>query len=246
LTESVFDPNTDPTKVATSPSLDPIADKLKVLVNKDGKPKYENADKAIDALIHSQAHIERLEAEAADRNRELEETRIKAAQAEALEAVIERLKPGTPPEVKTTPSTNGLSEEATIKELEKIIERREVAKVAQANFDSVNAQLLAKFGSPEAAKIAVAQKAAELGLTTQELGALSSKSPKAVLSYFGETPRTVQPTTPTSTTPLTPINTIEPPKAPKKSLLLGATSKEQRAFMAEIKKDVYKKHGIEE
>lgn len=246
MTDSVFDPNTDPTKVAASVSPDPIADKLKALVNKDGKPKYDNADKAIDALIHSQAHIERLEAEAADRNRELEETRIKAAQAEALEAVIERLKPNTTPDRQQTPPSSGLSEEATIKELERIIEKREATKIAQANFDSVNAQLLAKFGSPEAAKLAVANKATELGLTTQELGALSSKSPRAVLAYFGETPRTVQPTTPTSSTPLNPVNTDEPLKPPTKSLLLGSTSKEQKAYMAEIKKEVYKRHGITE
>lgn len=246
-TESVFDQNPSNPNPPVAPNLtpDPLADKLKALVNKDGKPKYDNAEKAIDALIHSQAHIERLEAEAAERNRELEESRIKAAQADALEAVIERLKPNTTPEQKQTPSSAGLSEEATLAQLEKIIEKRDLAKIAQSNFDSVNAQLLAKFKTPEAAKAAVAAKAAELGLTTQDLGALSSRSPKAVLAYFGETPRAPQPTTPTSQTPVQPVNPNEPLKSPAKSLLLGATSKEQKAFMDEVKREVYKRHGID-
>lgn len=247
MTENVFDQKTEiTTQVAPPPSADPINDKLKVLVNKEGKPKYENAEKAIDALIHSQAHIERLEAEAADRNRELEEIRIKAAQAEALEAVIERLKPNAQaPEQKQTPSSAGLSEEATIAQLEKLIEKRDATKVAQANFDAVNAQLLDKFKSPEAAKAAVAAKATELGITTSDLATLSMKSPKAVLAYFGETPRTIQPTTPSSSTTLSPPNTDEPVKPPVKSVLMGATSKEQKAHLLAHKEAVYKRHGIE-
>lgn len=245
MTDNVFDQKTVVTEVAPPP-VTTLDDKLKSLVNKEGKPKYENAEKAIDALIHSQAHIERLEQEAADRNRELEETRQKAAQAEALEAVIERLKPNSQaPELKQTPSSNGLSEEATIAQLEKLIEKRETTKIAQANFDAVNAQLLDKFKSPEAAKAAVAAKAIELGMTTSDLAALSMKSPKAVLSYFGESPRTVQPTTPTSSTLISPPNTDEPVKPPIKSILMGATSKEQKAHLIEHKNAVYKRHGIE-
>jgi hypothetical protein len=247
LTDNVFDQKTDPNpQVAPQPSADPLADKLKALVTKEGKPKYENAEKAIDALIHSQAHIERLEQEAADRNRELEETRQKAAQAEALEAVIERLKPNSQaPEQKQTPSSNGLSEEATIAQLEKLLEKRESTKIAQTNFDAVNAQLLDKFKSPEAAKAAVLAKANELGITTSDLAALSMKSPKAVLAYFGEAPRTVQPTTPSSNTPLNPPNTDEPVKPPTKSVLSGATSKEQKEHLLAHKAAVYKRHGIE-
>lgn len=246
MTDNVFDQKTDDIKVATPPNADPLADKLKALVNKEGKPKYDNAEKAIDALIHSQAHIERLEAEAADRNRELEETRIKAAQAEALEAVIERLKPNSQaPELKQTPSSNGLSEEATIAQLEKILEKRDATKIAQANFDAVNAQLLDKFKSPEAAKAAVSAKAAELGISTSDLAALSMKSPKAVLSYFGEAPRTVQPTVPTSSTSTNIPNTDEPVKRPDKSILMGATSKEQKEHLLAHKAAVYKRHGIE-
>lgn len=246
MTDNVFDQKTEGNTQVAPPPVTTLDDKLKSLVNKEGKPKYENAEKAIDALIHSQAHIERLEQEAADRNRELEETRQKAAQAEALEAVIERLKPNSQaPEQKQTPSSNGLSEEATIAQLEKLIEKRETTKIAQANFDAVNAQLLDKFKSPEAAKAAVAAKAIELGMTTSDLAALSMKSPKAVLSYFGESPRTIQPTTPSSSTQLSPPNTDEPVKRPDKSVLMGATSKEQKEHLLAHKNAVYKRHGIE-
>ncbi len=242
---SVFDQNTDTNTVAPA-NPDPLADKLKSIVDASGRPKYDSVDKALEALTHSQTHIQQLEAEAQARTTELAQIRSRAAQADALEAVIERLQPNTQIPAKIeTPTNAGLSEEATIKQLEKGIEQREALKIAEDNFKAVNNQLLAKFGNdPQKAKEAVASKAAELGITVADLAALSGKSPKAVLAYFGETPKTVQPVTPGQNTPLVPPNNDEPLKAPAKSLLLGSTSREQKAFMAKVKEEVYKRHGI--
>lgn len=248
MTDSVFDQNgaeKDKEVAPVEPS--PYADLLKTIVDENGKPKYDSIEKALAALPHSQNHIKQLESEAQARKTELEQIRARAAQADALEAVIERLQPnGTPVKIET-PTNAGLSEEATIKQLEKVIEQREARKAAEENFKLVNNQLLAKFGGdPAKAKEAVASKAAELGISVQDLADLSSKSPKAALAYFGETPRTVQPVTPSSQTPITPPNNDEGLKPPAKSLLLGATSRDQRDYMKKIKEEVYKKHGITE
>lgn len=248
MSENVFDQNNlnNDSNVAPPPSNDPFGDKLKGIVDKDGRPKYASTDKALEALVHSQAHIERLEQEAAQRAVELEEARRKAAEAEALEAVIERLKPNNSPEQKVTPPNAGVDEAATIAQLEKILEKRELAKLAGDNLKSVNDVLITKFGSPEKAKEAVAVKAAELGMTVQELGSLSAKSPKAALQFFGEAPKAPQSTPPSNNTPLIPLKDDEGLKPPAKSLLLGATSKEQTDYMKKIKEDVWKRHNITE
>ncbi len=244
----VLDHNTVPPPNTVAPvNPDPLADKLMKIVDANGRPKYDSVEKALEALNHSQTHIQQLEAEAQARKTELEQIRSRAAQADALEAVIERLQPNTPPVKIETPTNTGLSEEATIAQLEKVLEKRELAKKAEENFKAVNNQLLAKFGNdPVKAKEAVATKAAELGITVADLAALSSKSPAAVLAYFGETPRTVQPVTPSLNTPITPPSNDEGLKPPTKSLLLGSTSREQREYMKKIKEEVYKKHGITE
>ena len=244
----VFDQNTaDPNKSVAPENLNAFADQLKVITDETGKPKYDSVEKALAALAHSQNHIKQLETEASTRKTELEQIRSRAAQADALEAVIERLQPNAIPAKIETPTNAGLSEEATIKALEDVIAKREARKIAEDNFKAVNNQLLAKFGNdPEKAKAAVAAKAAELGITVPDLAALSSKSPKAVLAYFGETPRTVQPITPSSNTQLTPPKNDDELKPPAESLLLGSTSKKQKEFMQEIKKKVYERHGITE
>lgn len=252
--ENVFDQNTSDTNnnnnVATNLSPDPLADKLMSITNKDGKPKYDSVEKALEALVHSQTHIERLEAEAQERTAELERARVKAAEAEALEAVIDRLKPNDPPVEKQTPSNAGLSGEATIEQLESIIEKglqkREAVKKAQDNFKVVNDTLLAKFGGDlEKTKEAVARKAVDLGLTTADLAALSSKSPAAVLAYFGEAMPRGNITVPSNNNP-SHLPREDELKRPEKSLLLGAKSGEQVAFMKKIKEQVYKDWDVKE
>lgn len=239
MTDSVFDQNTNKDLPPAT-----IADKLKSIVNEKGEPKYDTPEKAIDALAHSQTHIARLEQEARTREAELATAREKAMQAEALEAVIERLKPTNQPEPPVTPQPSGLSEKATIQALEKIIEQRDQRAKAEANVKDVQNTLIAKFG--DKTRETVAAKAASLGMTTEELGALSSKNPQLVLSLFGEVQKIVQPVTPSGiTTPMKPTED-EPLAPPTKSLLLGATSKEQKEYFMKVKAATRKRLGVTE
>lgn len=248
MTDNVFDQNTKPTPPVAPANPDPFADKLKVIVDEQGRPKYDNTEKALEALAHSQTHIKRLEDEAKARLAEEAQLREELSQKEALEEVIKRLQNNTNiPAEKVTPPTAGLSEEAIVKTLEGIVARKEAATVAQTNLEKVQTTLLAKFGDLEKTRDAVAAKAKELDLTTEELGALSSKSPQAVLAYFGDVKPTSQPTIPNSNTPIKPPSTNTEIKMPETSLLSGpaATDKNRKAVMAQIKERVYKELGVE-
>jgi hypothetical protein len=85
-------------------------------------------------------------------------------------------------------------------------------------------------------------------MSPQRLGALSSENPKAVLAWFGlvETPRSAQPVTPSQTS-LIPAKPDDGVKKPEFSLISGpgATDRNRKAKMAEIKADVYKRLGVE-
>jgi hypothetical protein len=143
---------------------------------------------------------------------------------------------------KETPSAGGLSEEAVAALVKKTLEERETNVRAKSNFERVNGELVKKFGI-EKAKDAVAKKAQELGTTSDALGKLAAESPELVLALFGESvAKPAQPTTSSVNLPFTPAPSgVE---RPKKSLLLGATSREQKELMMKIKEDVYRRHGV--
>lgn len=242
---TVFDQNTNTENNSNPNPPSSPDDLLKMIVNEKGEPKYKSVEDALKALSHAQTHIATLETEASTRSSEINELRTKAAQAEALEQVIERLQQNNPsPPVKTPPA--GMSEAQTVEALEQIVAKRETARQMQANLDLVQSTLISKFGDENATRAAVAAKAAELGISTQDLAALSSKSPKAALAYFGlvDSKGTNQPVTPSSSSNMkTPAD--PPLERPKKSVLTGATSKEQKDFMLKVKEQVYKQHGVE-
>lgn len=245
---SVFDQNTDPNKVASDPNT-LFADKLQKIVNEDGKPKYDTVEKALEALVHAQTHIKTLETENAGVKSEADNLRTRAAQADALELVIERLQPNQSRQQGDPLSKPNQSEVATTEQLERLVEqlltKKQKTEIAQSNLQVVTATLVKKFGDETKAREAVAKKAQELGVGSEVLANLASQSPAAVLAYFGETVGTSRPTTPSLIAPL-PIahesDTLEPPK---KSLLLGATTKEQTAYFAKVRESVNKRLGVE-
>lgn len=242
MTDSVFDQKTETTNVAPS-NPDPFADKLKSIVGDDGKPKYETVDKAIEALAHSQAHIKQLEAEKAAERVELATLREKAAQAATLDEIVQRLSQNNSGQPKETPQHAGLSEAATVKALEDLLARKEAEKITIGNRQAVQDALLTKFG--DKTREAVANKAKELGISPEELGSLSSRSPGVVLALF-DAKKAPIPTTPPTSFNLAGQPVIEQPLGPPaKSLLTGAKSKDQADFMRKIKEDVYKRFEIE-
>lgn len=244
---SVFDQNTQPPNTPPENN-DPFADKLKNITNEQGQPKYKDTNAALDALIASQQHIQRLEAEAAERKRVEDELKSKASQADVLQEVVNRLTKNNSVETPKveTPTNTGLTEDKIEQLVTQQLEKRRAQETAQKNVVEVTNSLTAKFGDEVKTKAAVAQKAAELGTTAEALGILSSSNPKLVLSLFGITAPT---STPAITTPSS-SNSNSPPsnelKRPERSLLSGpgATDKNRREMMQKIKEDIYRKFEI--
>jgi len=228
----------------------PFEDKLKVIVNDQGQPKYKDVNAALDALNASQAHIKRLEDEAKAAQALTADAVANKARADALEEIVNRLSnnSGNKPTEPATPVKEAPTEEAIVKQLESIIARKEAQSTAQKNIQAVQTSLIAKFGDETKTKEAVAAKAKELGLTPQKLGALSSETPLAVLALFGITSNAgASPTTPSST-PLVPNDNNKALERPVQSLISGpgATDANRKAFMQKVKEDVYKKFQVEQ
>ena len=72
---------------------------------------------------------------------------------------------------------------------------------------------------------------------------LAKKSPAMVLALFGEKHGVSNPSMGTHVPPMS-NPAIEPVKRPDKSVLSGATAKEQGEMMRKIKEEIYRKHGI--
>lgn len=235
-------------QVATPPVVDAFADKLASITREDGTPKYKSVDEALKALAESQKFIDTLKGENTELRSREEELSRKAAEAEALEEVVRRLKEGgnVAPKENTTPE-GGLNDDATVEaKIEQLLAKKQAEGQAVSNLKQVNDELLNKYG--EKANEVVKAKAQELGMTTDELKSLATRSPKAVLAYFGTSPSK----TPTPNT--SSVNTIglkpqdEGIKQPDKSLLAGsgANAKARAEYMRQVREDVYKKFGVTE
>lgn len=222
---------------------DVFADQLKSITNGNGEQKYKDVQTALDALKHSQDFIPQLQSDVeAYKSKVLElEAQLKASKSveEQLESFSQANTQGTPEEA--TPPSN-VSESDIEALLERKLAERSAQSVQSQNVQLVNDTLVEKFG--DRAGEVVASKAKELGLTLEDMKSYASKNPKLILSQF-EVSATASTSTPTSSvnikTDVTPVSTLE---KPDKSLLRGATQKEQAEFMRKIKEDVYARLNV--
>lgn len=217
------------------------ADPLASILNEHGEPKYKTVDEALKALAHSQAFIETLKTEKSITESELATLREQATKNSSIEEVLKKLAAKDEPEAPKveTPPVGGLSEEAVAELVRNQLANLESAKAQEANVAKVQNTLTQKFG--EKTVETVRAKAKELGITPEKLGELSASSPDLVLSLFAAK-HSVAPTTNSFNLPnSTPKTGVE---RPTKSLLLGATSKDQASYMAQIRAATHQKHGI--
>jgi len=201
---------------------------LQAITNQDGKPKYKTVADALLGAARAQEHIARIEAENA-------ELRVVSKKVETMEQLLARLGEGKQTDQSARP---GIEDQEQL--VLSVLEKRESAAREQANRQSVLNALQSKFGDKTTEMLN--SKAAELGLSTAELGALAARSPKAVLSYFGAegkgTP-TVQGTV--NTEALTPKQGQA--TAPE-NIMWGASTKDVVGFFRQIKQEVNKELGI--
>lgn len=219
-------------------------DLLKGIKNEHGLPKYATLDEALKALQHSQEYIPQVKSQLTQKDEELAQLRAKLEQQASLEDVVSRLtKPNQSEPKDDHPQGSGLDESAVMRLVQQQLENNRAQQSAYQNQQQVENALKAKYGDKTVDVIK--QRAAELGLTPQALGELSSKSPQAVLALFN-TQGSSGPKPTTSSVNTSGFSSPQPTlERPSKSLLTGASSRDQAAYMAKIREEVYRKNGID-
>lgn len=179
--ETIFNDASPTPQVVVDPPKPPvIPDSLKELVG-EGK-KYASVEKALESIPHAQAHIARLEQEAA-------ELRQRQAEARAAEEVYTKLMEtmnGRGGEA--TPPASGLDEASVAALLDRRLAEREAEAAARANVSKVKQALVTKYG--DKAEEVYKAKADELGVGINFLNDVVRRSPKAAEELFGIKPAT--------------------------------------------------------
>lgn len=223
-----------------NPATDPLQDLLASIKNEQGVPKYKDVPTALSALQHSQAFIDQLKREKAEQDAKLAQLQAELEKRQAVEDVVNRL--SQPSSNAATTNTEVLTPEQIAKLVQDQLQQATDLSQKEANLRKVNETLITRFGD-KAGEVLKA-KATELGMTVAELGELAQKTPQAVLAYFPATTKdTPQPSGLNTSGFQSSVNTTEIPN-PSKSILSGASSKEQAAYMAQIKQAIYAKYGV--
>lgn len=222
---------------------DVFSDQLKEIKAEDGRQKYDTVEKALTALTHSQTLIPTLQQQVAALELEKTTLREELAKTKGVQEIVEQLTNHQQQGQEGNPSENQFGEEDIAKMIASTLDQRNVQAVQQTNASKVNDTLVSAYGD-KAAEV-VANKAKELNMTPEALGQLAQTSPDMVLALFQQK-QTSTSVTSTSYNFGLQAPTVEPLKAPEKSLLSGASSKDQLEFMKRIKAEIYAKHGITE
>lgn len=246
--QSIFnDSNPAPQEDPKSQNFDAFANQLAAIKNENGQQKYATVEKALEALAHSQGYIPELKTEIQAREEIIGTLKSELEKRQSMEELISRMANVQAPQQTqgTPPQSSGLDQTSVVELVKKVLDDTNQTERYKANINKTQEALVAKFG--EKTKEVISEKARELGLSPQKIGELAGQSPAAVLAMFGVQSQSAGTsiTTGSVTIPGYRQPEVTPLEKPKKSLLSGATSKEQAAYMREIRKSVYQKHGIE-
>lgn len=183
--DSAGNPGNNPQGGAGTPpnvQIDPsIATLLEGIKNDRGEPKYKSLPDALVALQHSQSYIPQLTTQLSERDAELARLRTEAARVAELERSIQELTRQTQAPQSTTPA--GLTEEQIAELVNRTLTRSQREAQERDNLSAVATTLKASFGTEAESKYNA--KAAEIGMSVQELNALAARSPRAVLEMLG-------------------------------------------------------------
>tara|TARA_R110002020_G_scaffold245614_2_gene459339 strand:- start:323 stop:1066 length:744 start_codon:yes stop_codon:yes gene_type:complete len=227
----------------TPASTSAFEDQLKMIKNETGEQKYDSVPKALDALAHSQSFIGQLKDETAGKDATIAQLQEELAKRTAVGEVVEKLT-AQQAQPEATPQVSGLDEQGVLDIVSQYSSQQQAAQIASSNEKSVSDALYSKFGD-KSQEIVVA-KAAELGMSVEGLKALSQTSPQAALQLFQAQGGAPTPRTTTGSVNIPPSmaqeDTLQPPE---KSLLRGASTKDQVDYLHKIRDSVYRKHNVE-
>lgn len=226
-----------------------LEDRLKGIVNEEGKQKYDNVDKALDALKNSQNFIPTLEKDNKSLRMELETLKGELSKRGDVESVVNKLlqkEEDNKPVVETGQPPAPTIDEGSIAELvSSLLEKREFNSRKETNVSKVESAFVEKFGDQAATKFQ--ELAKETNLTVKDLEELSAKSPDAVLRLIPDSPKAPQMSfSKVNTSALFGLEKEDKGlQASTKSVLAGATSRDLKNEMLRHKQAVYDKHKVE-
>lgn len=237
--QDIFEENSNsqetPETTAAPNTGDLFSDQLSQITDVDGRQKYDDVNKALEALKASQEYIPTLKEENEKLKQELEKR-------ESVEDVVKRLQGNQTTE--ETTKVQSLDEEAVQSLVNNVLSQREAQSVEAQNMLLVTQSLTQKYG--EKAKEVISSKANELGTTPNDLKEMARKQPKVFLALFGQSTSGVStnPTTSSTQSTISKEQSLKP-ETPKKSVLAGARTED---LVSEWRKDrdyIYKEFNIE-
>jgi hypothetical protein len=160
---------------------DPFADLLGSIKNERGEPKYRDVQTALEALKYSQEYIPQIKTDYEKVKEEAEVLKREVERLKNIEQSVEQL--ASQQAAEQRPPAKVVSGEEIAQLVEQALTQRESLAVQKANSSTVVNACQQAFGA-EAEKVFYT-KAAELGLSANEMNALASKSPDAVLELLG-------------------------------------------------------------
>lgn len=231
---------------ATPPSPNnSLEDKLKLIVNENGEPKYKDVESALEALVHSQQFIQTLKTEKSEVESQFQQAQAELEKRSSVEDTVKKLFGDAEPQKKEDQPTQGGFDESKIQTLvEQMLEQRESQSQATKNLNQVTDILTQKYG--DNVKEIIAQRAKELNTSPAELRNLSSSNPKMALEILGAADVKAK-TTPSTGSVIPPTKRPDdnPPPKFEGSLLYGATSAQIKDAWKQNQDYVYKKLGVE-
>lgn len=233
-------PEATPPVSVTPQEPNALLTKLQSITREDGTQKYQTVEQAFDALAASQTYINTLETD----NKLLAG---EAAKIGALEEQLNTLNSKVSTEEKPTENTNpsgGLTAEQAETLFTQRLDERDQLATRRANLAQVNDALANKYG--DKAYAAIEAKAAELGMTLDQLKVHASDNPKLILGHFNAVaPASSAPSTNSINLPNV-APTVNEVKLPEKSLLSGAGSNSAAVMdvIAQIRQKVNAEQGI--
>ena len=251
-TQTVFNSEDQSEETKEEPKVENIenyADQLSQILNDKGEPKYKDVQTALEALKSSQEYIPSLKQEKETLAQELERLKEELTRHSKLDEVFDKLQ--QPPAQEENPiveqeKSSALTQEQVQEMLEQfvpqLLEKRQSESTQQKNIQTVDQKLKEFYG--DKVEDAVRTKAESLGLSIQDLEALSAKSPNSALELLGV--KEIKPTgrTLSSSVSLPLTSSSAPNLKPEKSMLKGATSREQSEYLRLLKENVLKRNGF--
>lgn len=239
---SAFESNSQATPEQNPASNNAFVDQLTSIKNESGEQKYDSVEKALEALQHSQNYIPELKTSLSEKEQEIAALKEELNKRAAVEEVVEKLTANQPDQ--STPQVSGLGEQEVLNLVQNFSQQQETQKSKAQNEQMVSDSLFASFG--DSTPKVVADKAAELGMTVEGLQALSQSSPQAALKLFEvKSSGSVKVSTSSVNQGLNQNQEDTGLPMPEKSLMLGASHKEQVDHLQKIKARVYKKFDVQ-